>query len=65
MHGSPRMECHMPVTVGRRELITGLGSAAAWPLTASAQDGRTYRIGVLNANPRGSPLVSALFDELR
>jgi ABC-type uncharacterized transport system substrate-binding protein len=50
----------------RRKFITLLGSAAAtWPLAARAQDGRTYRIGVLNANPRGSPTVIALFDELR
>src|SRR5262249_19952557 len=35
--GSPRMGCHMLVTVGRRELIAGLGSAVAWPLVARAQ----------------------------
>jgi putative ABC transport system substrate-binding protein len=49
----------------RRKFITLLGGAAAWPLAARAQEGRTYRIGVLNANPRGSPSVIALFDELR
>src|SRR5215471_18505949 len=46
--GSPRMGCHMPVTVGRRELIAGLGSAMTWPLAARAQQGeRVRRIGIL------------------
>src|SRR5215472_8442639 len=44
--GSPRMGCHMPVTVGRRELIAGLGSTVAWPLAARAQ------------RPRNSPLFN-------
>src|SRR5262252_9084932 len=45
--GRTRMGCHMPVTVGRRELIAGLGSAMAWPLAARAQQASMALVGLL------------------
>src|SRR5262245_53730606 len=61
--GSPRMECHMPVTVGRRELIAGLGSAVAWPLAARAQQaGKLPPIGYLgSASPSTQASRAAAF----
>jgi putative ABC transport system substrate-binding protein len=48
--------------IRRREFIAGLGSTAAWPLVARAQQpgGRMRRIGVLIAQRADDPIVQLL-----
>jgi putative ABC transport system substrate-binding protein len=50
----------------RREFITLLGAAAAWPVAVRAQQpGRTYRLGFFLPVARDAPAMIAFFDELR
>jgi putative tryptophan/tyrosine transport system substrate-binding protein len=47
----------------RREFITMVGGAAAWPLGAHAQ--QAFRLGILSGRGRREPNFVAFFDELR
>jgi putative ABC transport system substrate-binding protein len=49
----------MTVTIGRRELLTALGgAAAAWPLAARAQHPKMLRLGFVGIQPREAPVYT-------
>jgi hypothetical protein len=55
----------MAIYIRRREFVAALGTTAAWPLVASAQDAaHLYRLGFLTPIGRESPAIAAFFDEL-
>jgi ABC-type uncharacterized transport system substrate-binding protein len=57
---------HAVFDIGRRKFLTGLGSAAAWPLAARAQQaGRIIRIGYLGPNVAIGAVAAAGFQAFR
>jgi hypothetical protein len=49
----------------RREFISLLGSAAAWPLVVHAQQPRIFRVGITSIQPRTAPIYAAFDQRLR
>src|ERR1700719_4851868 len=66
--GMTPQEGRMAIYIQRRELISALGSVAAWPLGAGAQQaGKIRRIGFLANDPTipAQPAGQAFLDGLR
>src|SRR5262245_60943964 len=62
----PTLKHEEVIVMKRRDFITLLGGAAAWPYAARAQQpGRTYRLGFFLPVARDAPAMIAFFEELR
>src|SRR5271168_4704714 len=56
----------MAIDIGRRQFISALGGATAWPLAARAQQSdRMRRIGVLMSGAENAPQTQARYGAFR
>jgi putative ABC transport system substrate-binding protein len=55
----------MPPAIGRRELITVVSGAVAWPLMARAQQPMSLHVGIVTIQSRTTPIYAAFDQRLR